>query len=167
MYLALLAVVAKAKEGKEALLGASPAGEKGWHCSCLLVPSWRGWKPEHGFSIWDSFVLCFGWPRFQAWTSLCRGAGAAPGTWEPPRPAVPCARSSPLLPVGTAGQGQSGCWGGWVGGEKINTENICALPRSAFSWITRCLYKSVVNYCKAAKRGNTDIRRVSPALISC
>lgn len=48
--------------------------------------------------------------------------------------AVPRARSSPLLAVGTAGEGQSRCWRGAEQEEKkTNTENICVLPKSAFS----------------------------------
>lgn len=36
----------------------------------------------------------------------------AHGNLQGQHKAVPCARSSPLLPVGTAGQGRSGRWGG-------------------------------------------------------
>lgn len=53
-------------------------------CSCLPGSS-GSWSMA--FPSGTALFLCFGWLQFQAWTSLCRDAGAAPGTWKPPGPA--------------------------------------------------------------------------------
>lgn len=128
------------------MLGASPAGEKGWHCSCLFVPSWHEGKPGHGFSLGTALLLFFGWPQLQSWTSLCGGAGAGSRTQKMenaqaaatphgkclgstehcPVPEIPLCQEIPQ-PAGTTGQGHRDAGVlKWEGKQNKHGKHLCA-----------------------------------------